>query len=46
MNYGKLISWVSVGLSFGACVGYAWAGDWRRTAYFFFAACITASVIL
>jgi hypothetical protein len=45
MNYGTAISWVSVVLCVGSSVGYFCAGDVRRALYFFFAACITVTVI-
>jgi hypothetical protein len=46
MNYGKVFTWASVVLCLGSCIGYAAQGDVRRSAYFFFAACITATVAL
>ena len=46
MNYGKLLAWVSVGLSIGAAVGYGFAGDWRRVAYWISAAVLTTSVTI
>jgi len=44
MNWGARIAWFSVVLCFGSCIGYAIAGDHRRALYYFFAACITATV--
>jgi hypothetical protein len=44
MNYGRLLAYTSVVLCFGACVGYAMVKDWRRSAYYFFAGCITVTV--
>lgn len=45
MNYGYAISWLGAALSLGAAIGYACAHDWRKALYFFFAFCITATVI-
>jgi len=45
MNFGQLISWVGVLLNVGAAVGYCIARDYKRALYFFFAACITLTVI-
>ena len=45
MNYGTLISWISVGLCAASSIGYYCAGDVRRALYFFFAGCITVTVI-
>ena len=43
-NYGKIIGWVCVALDLAMCVAYGYERDWRRCAYWFFAAGITASV--
>jgi len=44
MNYGKALAVTNIVLCIGAAIGYACVKDWRRAAYWFFAACITASV--
>ena len=44
MNYGKIIGWTCVVLDLAMCVAYGIQKDWRRCAYWFFAAGITASV--
>lgn len=44
MNYGKIIAWMGITLGAATSVGYGFAGDWRRCLYFFFGACITATV--
>lgn len=44
MNYGKLLAYTSVALCLGASIGYALQKDWRRSLYYFFAACITVTV--
>lgn len=33
-------------MSAGACVCYAWDGDWRRALYWFFATGITVAVTI
>ena len=43
-NWGKILTWAVVVLYFGATIGYAIVGDWRRTAYFFFAGCLTITL--
>ena len=46
MNYGALLTWVLVALNFGAAIGYLAAHDHQKAAYFFFAACITATFVV
>lgn len=44
VNWGNVASWG--GIVFGICsaIGYAFAQDWRRMLYFFFAFCITMTI--
>jgi hypothetical protein len=44
MNYGKILSWTIVILSFGASIGYAIAKEYRTAVYWFFAGCISATM--
>ena len=44
MNWGTYISWAGALLSLGASIGYLFARDYRRAAYFFFGFCITAVI--
>lgn len=44
LNYGKILTWAVIVLYFGATIGYAVVGDWRRASYFFFAACLTITL--
>lgn len=44
LNYGKILAYAGVVLSAAASIGYFCAGDYRRCAYYFFAACITVTV--
>ena len=45
MNWGQVIAWAGALLSLGASVGYFVAKDYRKALYFFFAFCITVTVI-
>jgi hypothetical protein len=45
VNWGQINAWAGIALSTGAAIGYAFARDWRNALYFFFAACITTTVI-
>lgn len=45
MNWGQLAGWAGCGLSLLTAVGYALGKDWRRALYFFFAFCISLTVI-
>jgi hypothetical protein len=44
MNYGKMFAWLLVTLDIVAAGGYAIQHDWREMLYWFFFACIQASV--
>jgi hypothetical protein len=44
MNWGQLGAWAGALLSLSSSIGYLFAGDIRRTLYFFFGFCITAVV--
>lgn len=44
MNWGRILAWSTVALSVGASVGYLVIKDYRRALYYFFAACITATI--
>jgi len=44
MNWGTRLAWAGIILSLGAAIGYAIVKDYRRALYYFFAACITATV--
>ena len=44
MNWGTRIAWFSVVLCIGSSIGYLVVKDYRRALYYFFAACITATV--
>ena len=45
VNWGLVASWGGVVLSLASAIGYAFAQDWRRAAYFALAALITITVI-
>ena len=45
VNWGNVASWGGVLFSLASAIGYAFARDWRNALYFFFAACITTTVI-
>lgn len=44
MNPGKALSFVSIAISVCACIGYAFAGDVRRSIYWGAAAVLTSAV--
>lgn len=44
MNWGKILGWAITALSLAASVGYLAVHDYRRALYYFFAACITATI--
>jgi hypothetical protein len=44
MNYGKIIAWAMIALSFLAAIGYYLAGDNKHAAYYFFSGCILWTV--
>ena len=45
MNWGNFVGWGGAIFSLGAAIGYAFAKDVRHALYFFFAFCITATVV-
>jgi len=45
VNWGQISGWAGALLSLASAIGYAYAHDWRRALYFFFAFCITATVV-
>ena len=45
MNWGQIGGWAGALFALGTSVGYAYARDYRRALYFFFAFCITCCVI-
>lgn len=45
VNWGNVASWGGVLFSLASAVGFAYAQDWRKAAYFALAALITIVVI-
>lgn len=45
MNWGQIGGWAGALFALGTSVGYAYARDYRRALYFFFAFCITLTVV-
>ena len=44
MNWGNVGAWAGAGLALFSSIGYGFAGDIRRTLYFFFAFAITVTI--
>lgn len=44
MTLEKILPTVNIALAIGACVCYAWIGDYRRAVYWGAAAMLTASI--
>jgi hypothetical protein len=45
VNLGAMAAWAGVALNLASAIGYLIVRDYRRALYFFFAFCITATVI-
>ena len=46
INWGRALAIVNIVMSVAISIGYLFAGDLKRAAYWFFASCITATVTL